>query len=246
MSPSRKEPAHELRRTGLTRDRVLGTAVQLADEEGLEGLSMRKLAKRLGVEAMSLYNHIPGGKERLLDGMVDLVFDEIDVPSADGRWRDELRNRAVSTRAALRRHPWAVGLMEARANPGESNRRLHEAALACLRNAGFSVAEAIHAYSVQDAYVYGYALQERTLGLDTRDEWRGVANRQLSQRGTGPDVHPSTTEVLHHIAEHGFSHDEEFLFGLGLILDGLEQRLPTAAQKRRPRVGRAVKDSATA
>ncbi len=98
--------------------------------------------------------------------------------------------------------------MVARANPGESNRRVHEAALACLRNAGFSVAEAIHAYSVQDASVYGYALQEPTLGLDTRDEWRDVANRQLSQRGTGPDAHPSTTEVLHHIAEHGFSHDE--------------------------------------
>ena len=220
-------------------------AVQLADEEGLDGLSMRKLAKRLGVEAMSLYNHIPGGKERLLDGMVDLVFDEIDVPSADGRWRDELRNRAVSTRAALRRHQWAVGLMEACANPGESNRRLHEAALACLRNAGFSVAEAIHAYSVQDAYVYGYALQERTLGLDTRDEWRGVANRQLSQRGTGPDAHPSTTEVLHHIAEHGFSHDEEFLFGLDLILDGLEQRLPRQ-RRSEGREWSSGKDSAKA
>ncbi|HEV8452346.1 MAG TPA: TetR/AcrR family transcriptional regulator C-terminal domain-containing protein [Gaiellales bacterium] len=203
---------------------MLGTAVQLADEEGLEGLSMRKLAKRLGVEAMSLYNHIPGGKERLLDGMVDLVFDEIDVPSPDGPWRDELRNRAISTRAALRRHQWAVGLMEPRANPGGSNRRPHEAALACLRSAGFSVEEAIHAYFVQDAYVYGYALQERTLGLDTRDQWREVARRQLGQRSTGPDLHPSTTEVLYHIAKRGFSHDEEFLFGLDLILDGLERR----------------------
>lgn len=228
MSPSLRPPAHQLRRAGLTRERVLGTAVQLADEEGLEGLSMRKLAKRLGVEAMSLYNHIPGGKERLLDGMVDLVFDEIEAPSAEGAWKDELRNRAVSTRAALRRHPWTVGLMEARAHPGESNRRLHETALACLRNAGFSVEEAIHAYSVQDAYVYGYALQERTLGLDSRDAWREVAESQLRQRGASPDGYPSTTEVLHHIAEHGFSHDEEFLFGLDLILEGLERRLPKA------------------
>ena len=126
--------------------------------------------------------------------------------------------------------------MEARANPGESNRRLHEAALACLRNAGFSVAEAIHAYSVQDAYIYGYALQERTLGLDTRERVaRASPSANSVERGTGPDVHPSTTEVLHHIAEHGFSHDEEFLFGLDLILDGLEQRLPATAQKRRPR-----------
>ena len=228
MSPSRNQPAHELRRAGLTRDRVLGAAVELADQEGLDGLSMRKLAKRLGVEAMSLYNHIPGGKERLLDGMVDLVFDEIDVPALDRPWRDELRKRAISTRAALRRHQWAVGLMEARANPGESNRRLHETALACLRNAGFSVAEAIHAYSVQDAYIYGYALQERTLRLETRDAWRKVAKSQLAERGREPDAYPSTTEVLRHIAKRGFSHDEEFLFGLDLILDGLERRLPGA------------------
>ena len=238
----RRPPAHELRRAGLTRDRVLGTAVQLADDEGLDGLSMRKLAKRLGVEAMSLYNHIPGGKERLLDGMVDLVFEEIDVPSADGPWRDELRNRAVSTRAALRRHQWAVGLMEARPNPGESNRRLHEAALVCLLSAGFSVEAAIHAYSVQDAYIYGYALQERTLALDTREQWREVAKRQLGERGSAPDVYPSTTEVLHYIAKRGFSHDEEFLFGLDLILDGLEQRLPR--RQRSPRSSREVSKKA--
>jgi tetracycline repressor-like protein len=144
----------------------------------------------------------------------------------DGPWRDELRDRAISPRAALRRHPWAIGLMEARASPSESNCDLHEAALARLRNAGFSVEAAIHAYSVQDAYVYGYALRERTLGPDTRDEWREVVDKsQLSRHGTGPNAHPSTTEVIHHIAEHGFSHDEEFLFGLDLILDGLEQRL---------------------
>ena len=120
MSPTRRQPAHELRRAGLTRDRVLGTAVELADEEGLDGLSMRKLAKRLGVEAMSLYNHIP--RQGTLAGR----------HGRSGIWRDraaigreamegELRNRAISTRAALKRHSWAVGLMEARANPGEAN-----------------------------------------------------------------------------------------------------------------------------
>ena len=150
MSPPRRQPAHELRRAGLTRDRVLGTAVDLADEEGLDGLSMRKLAKRLGVEAMSLYNHI-SGKERLLDGMVDLVFGEIEPPSIEKPWKEEMRRRAISTRAALKRHSWAVGLMEARANPGEANLRLHEAVLGCLRQAGFPMAAAIHAYSVQDA-----------------------------------------------------------------------------------------------
>jgi AcrR family transcriptional regulator len=205
---------------------VLGTAVNLADEEGLENLSMRKLARRLGVEAMSLYNHIPG-KERLLDGMVDRVFDEIEPPAPDRPWRDEMRSRAISTHAALRRHPWAVGLMEARPNPGESSLRLHDSVLACLRHAGFSTEAAIHAYSVQDAYIYGFALQERTLALDTRDEWKALANRNLREYGPALDDYPSLAEVQHHIAKHGFSKEEEFLFGLDLILNGLEQRLAT-------------------
>jgi AcrR family transcriptional regulator len=213
---------------------VLGTAIELADEEGLEGLSMRNLAKRLGVEAMSLYNHIPS-KQRLLGGMVDLVFDEIEAPSVTKPWKEEMRRRAVSTRTALKRHSWAVGLMDARANHGQSNRRLHEAALACLGNAGFSAEESIHAYSVQNAYIYGYALQERTLGLDTRNDGRDVATRQLGKRRPTPHDYPFTTEVLHHIAEHGFNHDDEFLFGLDLILDGLEQRLARPQRSQRSR-----------
>ena len=172
-----------LRRAGLTRERVLGTAVAIADDGGLEALSMRRLARALGVEAMSLYNHI-AGKEHLLDGMVDVVFAEIERPSAGGDWKQEIRTRAISTRAALRRHPWAVGLMEARARPGQSGLALHEAVLACLREAGFSGPMAIRAHSIHDAYVYGFALREPSL-----------------------------------------SDEEEFLFGLDLILDGLEQRL---------------------
>ena len=110
---------------------------------------------------MSLYNHV-SNKDHLLDGMVDLVFGEIQPPSRGGDWRQEMRRRAMSTRSALKRHPWAVGLMEARPNPGEANLRLHEAVLACLLEAGFSVEMTIHAYSVQDAYIYGFALQEKT------------------------------------------------------------------------------------
>src|SRR4051812_20712700 len=180
MTPNRRRPATELRRAGLTRERVLGAAVDLADEGGLDELSMRKLAKMLGVEAMSLYNHITN-KDHLLDGMVDIVFGEIEPPSAEGEWKPEMRTRAISTRAALSRHPWAVGLMEARPNPGAANLALHEAVLACLRNAGFSVEEAIHAYSVQDAYIYGFALQEKTLSNQTREEWMEVARRILRE-----------------------------------------------------------------
>jgi len=219
-----RPPSHPLRRAGLTRERVLRTAVKLADEGGLDAISMRKLAKPLGVEAMSLYNHV-GSKDHLLDGMVDIVFTEIEPPVAGGDWRDEMRKRAVATRAALKRHPWANGLMEARPNPGEANLRLHEAVLACLRAAGFPVADAIHAYSVQDAYIYGFALQERTLSHDTREEWVEVAKRILRDYAPVLDDYPATTEVQHHLAAHGFSHDEEFLFGLELILEGLAARL---------------------
>jgi AcrR family transcriptional regulator len=203
---------------------VLGAAVALADEAGLEGLSMRKLANELGVEAMSLYNHI-AGKDRLLDGMVDLVFGEIDPPSPDGPWRAEMRRRALSTRAVLNRHPWAVGQMEARANPGEANLRLHEAVLACLANAGFPVEAAIHAYSVQDAYIYGFALQEKALSHPTREEWVAVATRILRDYGPVLDSYPHSADVQRQIAACGFSHEEEFLFGLNLVLDGLEREL---------------------
>src|SRR6185503_8577277 len=149
-------------RVPLSRERVLDAAFALADEIGVESLSMRRLAKALGVEAMSLYNHV-GSKDDLLDGLVDLVFEEIEPPPSGVDWRTAMRRRAVSTREALRRHPWAIGLMEARSQPGPSSIALHEAVLKTLREAGFSLAETVHAYSVQDAYIYGFALQERAL-----------------------------------------------------------------------------------
>jgi AcrR family transcriptional regulator len=209
---------------------VLDAAVRLADDGGLDELSMRKLARSLGVEAMSLYNHVPS-KDRLIDGMIDVVFGEVDAPAPDGAWRVEMRRRALSTRAALQRHPWAVGLMEARSNPGEADTRLHEAVLACLRNAGFPVPLAIHAYSVQDAYIYGFALQERTLGHADPAEWNEVGARRLRDYAASLDTHPHTAVVLRHIADHGFSHDDEFLFGLELILDGLEERLAALSRE---------------
>src|SRR5690348_15973512 len=115
--PRRPTTSHPFRRAGLSRERVLAAAVALADESGIEQLSMRKLAGSLGVEAMSLYNHVPG-KDSLLDGMIDLVYAEIDVPAPGGHWTTEMRARAISTRDALKRHPWAIGLMEARGTPG--------------------------------------------------------------------------------------------------------------------------------
>ena len=153
----------------LSKERVLSAAVELADREGRESLSMRRLADELGAGAMSLYHHVPN-KHALLDGMVDIVFGEIELPSTDDHWKAALRKRAISTREVLRRHRWAIGLMESRTEPGPASLRLHEAVLGCLREAGFSVADTVHAYSVQDAYIYGFALQEATVPFDTSEE----------------------------------------------------------------------------
>ena len=143
---------------------------------------MRRLARTVGVEAMSLYNHV-GSKDDLLDGLVDLVFEEIEPPPSGVDWRTAMRRRAISTREALRRHPWAIGLMEARSKPGPASIALHEAVLKTLREAGFSLAETVHAYSVQDAYIYGFALQERALpsSLETPEGGAEVAARQMSR-----------------------------------------------------------------
>jgi AcrR family transcriptional regulator len=180
---------------------------------------MRKLAKELGVEAMSLYHHV-ANKEDLIDGLVDLVFEEIEPPSGEDGWRPAMRKRALQTREALRRHPWAVGLMEARSNPGLANRRLHEAMLKTLREAGFSVAATARAYSIQDSFIYGFALQEKALpDFDAPEIGAAVAERMLRFAAE----YPYNAEMLvEHIAKDGYNLTAEFEFGLELILDGLE------------------------
>jgi AcrR family transcriptional regulator len=208
-------------REPLSRERVLRAAMALADESGVESLSMRKLAKELGVEAMSLYNHV-ANKDDILDGLVDMVFAEIDPPSTEVEWRDAMRRRFRSTREALRRHPWAIGLMEARSKPGPSNIEFHEAVLKCLRDAGFSVAMTARASSALDAFVYGFALQERALpDFDTPGVGAAVAERMLRLVPDG--AYPYSVEMVGgHIASDGYSLTAEFEFGLDLILDGLE------------------------
>ena len=159
-------------RLPLTRQRVLHAAVALADRDGVGSLSMRKLAQELGVEAMSLYHHV-ANKDDILDGIVDVVFSEIDLPTNDIDWRAAMRQRAISARQALRRHPWATGLMESRSTPGPATLRHHDAVLGILRNAGFSIELAAHAFSVLDSYVYGFALQESSLPFQTPGTCRG-------------------------------------------------------------------------
>jgi AcrR family transcriptional regulator len=202
---------------------VLRGAVALADEGGLESVTMRKLAKRLGVEAMSLYNHV-ANRDDLLDGMIDIVFSEIELPSTEIDWKAALRTRAVSTREALARHRWAIGLMEGRTNHGPANLRLHNAVLGCLRAAGFSVEMAVHAYSVQDAYIYGFALQEADMSSESATDFAAEAQRQMREYEAVLDDYPHLVEVVGgYVAKEGYDYETEFLFGLDLILDGLDR-----------------------
>ncbi len=207
-------------RKPLSTARVLQAAVALADAAGLEAFSMRGLAQELGVVPMALYKHV-ANKEELLDGMVDIVFSEIERPSGDLAWRPAMRRRAVSTREALKRHGWAIGMMESR-HPGPANLRNHDAVMGCLRNAGFSFEMAIHAYSVQDAYIYGFALQEKDLAFETPDSAGEVAKRRAETIGA-PENYPYLVEIATKLRESGYDNAVEFAWGLDLILDGLEQ-----------------------
>jgi AcrR family transcriptional regulator len=209
-------------RTPLTTERVLQAAVELADREGVGSLSMRRLARELGVEAMSLYHHVPNGKQALLDAMVDLVFAEIELPAAGTDWKSAMRRRAMSARAALRRHPWAIGLMESRRTPGSANIRHHDAVIGCLREAGFSVALTAHAYSLLDSYIYGFALQEASLPVTTPQETAEVARSIMAEFPA--DAYPHLAELaVQHVLQPGYDYGDEFEFGLDLILDGLER-----------------------
>jgi AcrR family transcriptional regulator len=210
-------------RAHLSRERVLETAVAFADRHGLEALSMRKLGEELGASAMSAYHYFPN-KEQLLDGMVDVVFSEIEPPSLELDWKTAMRRRAVSTRDALNRHRWAVGHMEGRTEHGPANLRLHDAVLGCLRAAGFSIEATVHAYSVQDAYIYGFALQETDMSSETPDDFAAEAQRQMDAYKDVLADYPHLVEVVGgYVAQSGYDYATEFLFGLDLILDGLDK-----------------------
>src|ERR1044072_3877974 len=182
------------KRTPLNRERVLRAALALADERGIEELTMRKLAKELGVEAMSLYNHV-AHRGDLLDGMIDLVFGEIDPPAAGGDWKAELRNSAVSTRAAWLRPRWAVGQMEGRSSRGPSNLKVHDAVLGCLRAAGFSIEMTVSAMSMQDAYIYGFALQQTDMSSQTPEDFAADAQRQMGAYADALADYPNPPEA---------------------------------------------------
>ena len=217
----------------LSKERVLHAAVALAARDGIEALTMRKLADELGAGAMSLYHYVPN-KEQLLDEMVDIVFSEIELPTTDVDWKTAMRRRAYSTREVLSRHRWALGLMESRSRPGPASLRLHDAVLGCLRAAGFSIETTIQAYSVQDAYIYGFALQEKGFAFESAEEAAAVAQEQVRefaelaaerQFAALAEEFPYLAEVVAgHVAKVGYDIGAAFEYGLDLILDALEQR----------------------
>jgi AcrR family transcriptional regulator len=208
-------------RERLNRSRVLQTALALADQGGFDGLSMRRLAENLGVVPMALYKHV-ADKDELLDGMVDLVFAEVEVPTGSD-WRSAMRIRAISMRDALRRHPWAIGRMES-GTPGPNNLRHHNAVLACLRrDAGFGFRAAVHTYSLLDSYIYGFALQDRSMTGDIPAEAKRRSD-VVSARHPAPDeAYPYLIEVAEQFAAHGYDYGQEFEFGLDLILDAIQR-----------------------
>ena len=207
----------------LNREQVVQAGVALADAHGLDALTMRRLGEALGVEAMSLYNHV-ANKVDLLDGMVDLVFGEIGLPDPSDDWKPAMRQRAVSARSAVSRHPWATGLMESRAAPGQANLRHHDAVIGSLRAGGFPVALAAHAFSLLDSYVYGFCLQETGLPFDATDGMEAMVESILGHLPEAEYPHLWWLTV-EHVLQPGYDYGDEFAFGLDLILDALATRL---------------------
>jgi AcrR family transcriptional regulator len=208
----------------LSRERVLEAALEIADRGGIAALTIRSLAEKLDVKPMSVYHHV-ANKDEILDGIVDRVFAEIDLPEAGGDWRAQMRRRAESARHVLRRHSWAIALMESRSTPGPASLRHHDAVLACLRAAGFSVELTAHAYALLDSYIYGFAVQEAALPFDAANTAGAVAEAIVEH--FPPGAYPHLAEMAaEHITKPGYDFGNEFAFGIGLILDALGDLLP--------------------
>ncbi len=218
-----KANAERKERVPLNRERLLRGAIAIADAEGNSALTIRSLAKMLGVKPMAIYHHV-ANKDEILDGIVDIVFAEIDLPPMDTDWKAAMRHRAIATRHALTQHPWAIPLMESRSNPGLNTLRHHDAVIGILRRAGFSIEMTAHAYSLLDSYIYGFALQESVALPFDKETPPEAAERILAQSPT--DTYPHLAELaIEHVLQPGYDYGDEFEYGLDLILDGLSQAL---------------------
>jgi AcrR family transcriptional regulator len=204
-------------RARLNRERVLRAAIALADGDGIDSLTMRRLGQDLGVEAMSLYNHVRN-KDDVLDGMVDLVLGDIEVPSAGTPWKAAMRRRSISAHEVLLAHPWAAMLIMSRFNIGLGMTRYLDATLGRLREGGFTITGALDAWHTLDSHLYGFTLQQLNLPFGA-DEAPQISAGVLP--GIPADEYPHVAEVITHVMRHG--RIEDFELGLDLILDGLER-----------------------
>ena len=217
-------------RVPLTKERVLRAAVNLADEGGIESLSMRNLGQKLGVEAMSLYNHVTN-KDDILNGIVDIVVSEIDAPSSRADWKAAMRQRAISAREVLLRHPWAPRLMASRTKPGPAMLRYFDSTIGLLREAGFSIEMTHHAIHAIGSRALGFT--QELFDENTEDLGPDVAAIFVRQMA---DEYPYITELVGEVSHDddttlgGWDDQVEFEFGLDLILDGLERLRDTAEQ----------------
>jgi hypothetical protein len=212
------------RRVPLSRERVLDAAIKLADQGGLESLSMRKLGQELGVEAMAVYYHF-ANKDEVIDGIVDIVFSQIDLPASGADWKSAMRQRAVSLRDVLLRHRWAIGLMESRRKPGPANLRHHDVVIGSLRSAGLNMPTIAHAYSLVDSYIYGFALFTMNIPFDPSEEVAELGQGVL--RAFPVNAYPNLVAYISAMRP-GYNYGDEFEYGLDLILDGLDRASSTA------------------
>jgi AcrR family transcriptional regulator len=206
----------------LSRERVLAAAVSLVDEAGLGSLTMRELGQRLGVEAMSLYNHV-ANKDDILDGMVDLVVGEIDLPSDTADWKEAMRRRAASAQAVFTRHPWASGLVDSRQSSGPARLRYFDWVVGTLRRAGFSIEMSARAFSILDSYVYGFGRQQ--LNLSAGSDMSPEEMAEAFSHAIPADEYPYLREMVDYAITSVHDDSADFEFGLSLILDGLERLL---------------------
>ncbi len=209
-------------RQPLSRERVLRAAMSLADERGIEALTMRELAGRLGVEAASLYNHV-SGKDDLLLGMTDLAIAEIDLPSESAGWREAMRRRAMSARGLFGRHPWAAVLIDTRMQGEPTALAYADRVLRTLLRAGLSPAVAGNVFLVLDSYIYGYERQRSILARDDGGDSTDTA--QDVGDAIAPGAFPALAQVAAAYTEQPFDEDAGFAFGLDMLLDGIERLL---------------------
>jgi AcrR family transcriptional regulator len=212
----------------LNRERVLRAAVALADEQGLNALTMRRLGERLGVEAMSLYNHV-ANKDDILGGMVELVYGEIELPDDAPDWKTAMRRRAISAREVLGQHPWALMLMDSRISPGPATLRHHNWVIGRLRAGGFPIDLAAHAFSILDSFIFGFVIQDTSLPFDTAGDASETAAAMTEEFPV--EQYPHLAELIaEHVMRPGYRYTDEFPFGLEMILDGLERLKDSAGQ----------------